>query len=186
LNLNQQLVKGYDFEVGYRLPLGRGEFSARGLLNYQPHNYTIAGLNIGVPIKTENANTLGNSPRLAYNISVGYEVGRWNATVQLRGFGERRGNPAIYNANGSYNAAMVLGPEDAGYDAANTALNTINKNRYPGQYTVNPSVSFKLNNNLGAFLNIDNLFDVGPPPLAVSSIYDLIGRRYRVGVRANY
>lgn len=186
LNLNKQVVEGYDFEVAYRMPLGAGNFNVRGLLNYQPHNYSI---NTFLNLKTENANIIGGSPKLAYNLNLGYDVGRWNTTVQIRGFGERRGNPIVYRADGSIDPSTILGPEDAGYAARlnpSANDNTISKNRYPGQYTINPSVSFRVNENISVFGNVDNLFDVEPPELTSSSIYDLVGRRYRLGVRANY
>ncbi len=186
LNLNLAKVQGYDFEVGYQHLLGPGSFKVRALVNYQPHNYTI---NTYLHQKTENENTLASQPELAYNLNVGYDVGRWNMDVQIRGFAERRGNPVIYNADGSVNSATILGPEDAGYAArfnTSTNDNTISKNRYPGQYFVNPSVTYKVNDNISAYVNIDNLLNVEPPDLTVSSIYDLIGRRYRVGVRASF
>ncbi len=199
LNLNKQVVEGYDFEVAYRMPLGAGNFNIRGLLNYQPHNYSI---NTFLNLKTENANIIGGSPEVAYNVSVGYDVGRWNTIVQIRGFTERRGNAIVYRADGSIDSSTILGPEDgaaynarvaaapaAGAAAAGTvaaSTNTISKNRYPGQYTINPSVSFKVNDNITVFGNVDNLLDVEPPELTFSSIYDLVGRRYRLGVRANY
>jgi outer membrane receptor protein involved in Fe transport len=190
LNLNKIAIQGYDFEVGYRGSIGPGHFSVRGLVNYEPH---VQLLNAYLGQTTEAANVLGQiggqqgaggQPKVAYNISLGYEVGRVDTIVQIRGFSERRGNPIIYNADGSINASTILGPEDPGYNAANA--NTINKNRWPGQFTVNPSVTYKINDKVSAFLNIDNLLDVGPPPLTVNSIYDLIGRRFRLGVRANY
>jgi hypothetical protein len=190
LNLNKIAIQGYDFEVGYRRSIGSGNFSVRALVNYEPH---VQLLNAYLGQTTEAANVLGQiggqqgaggQPKVAYNISLGYELGRVEAIVQIRGFGQRRGNPIIYNADGSINASTVLGPEDPGYNPANA--NTISQNRWPAQYTVNPSVTYKINDKVSAFVNIDNLFDVGPPPLTVNSIYDLIGRRYRAGVRANF
>jgi outer membrane receptor protein involved in Fe transport len=48
-------------------------------------------------------------------------------------------------------------------------------------------VTFKVNENISAFLNIDNLLDKQPPELATAAVvYDMIGRRYRFGVRANF
>jgi outer membrane receptor protein involved in Fe transport len=190
LNLNKIAIQGYDFEIGYRGHFGPGAFTARALINYEPH---VQLLNAYLGQTTEAANVLaqqggqqgaGGQPKLAYNLLFGYEVGKVDAAVQIRGFGQRRGNPIIYNPNGSVNASTILGPEDAGYNAANA--NTINKNRWPGQFTVNPSVTYRFTDKVSAFLNIDNLFNVGPPALSTSGIYDLIGRRYRLGVRANF
>ena len=181
LNLNKAELNGVDYEVGYRGRLGPGAFSVRALVNYQPHNYSI---NKFTGQKTETANTIAGQPKLAYNLSATYIVDRFNFNVQVRGFAERIGNNIIYNADGTVAATSVLGPEDAGYTAARA--NTISKNRYPGQYFVNPSVSYKVNDKITAFVNIDNVFDKSPPPLTTSAIYDLIGRRYRFGLRMNF
>ena len=181
LNLNTSRLNGVDYEVGYRTRLGPGNFSVRALVNYQPHNYSI---NKFTGQKTESANTIAGQPKWAYNLSASYNVDRWNMNVQVRGFGERIGNNLITNTDGTLAATSVIGPEDAGYTAARA--NTISKNRYPGQYFVNPSVSYKVNDNMTAFLNVDNVLNKAPPPLTSSAIYDLIGRRYRIGLRMNF
>ena len=182
LNLNRTAVKGMDFEVGYRMRLGSGNFSVRALANYQPHNEAI---NRFTGQTTDSANTLGSQPKLAYNLSLGYDVGRWGTNVQIRGFSQRRGNNIVYNPDGSVTTSTVLGPEDAGYVAGST--NSTSKNRWPGQYFVNPSASYKVTDKITAFLNIDNVFDREPPALATNAnVYDFLGRRYRLGVRANF
>ncbi len=180
-NLNYQEVEGYDFEVGYRKPMLGGNFSIRGLVNYQPHNFTI---NAATQQKTENANILNGQPELGYNLSFGFDKGPLGLDVQVRGFTGRTGNPVIYSPDGTRSTNTVLGPEDSGYVVTNA--NTININRWPGQYTINPSATYKINDNFTVFANIDNLLDVGPPGLSTSNVYDLIGRRYRFGVRAQF
>jgi outer membrane receptor protein involved in Fe transport len=189
-NLNRIAIQGYDFEAGYRGQIGPGHFTARALINYEPH---VQLLNAYLGQTTEAANVLGQiggqqgaggQPKFAYNLNFGYEVGKLQTNLQIRGFGQRRGNPIIYNADGSVNSSTILGPEDPGYNAANA--NTISKNRWPGQFTVNPGVAYRLTDKITGFVNVDNLFNVGPPELSTNGIYDLIGRRYRVGVRANY
>jgi outer membrane receptor protein involved in Fe transport len=185
-NLNYMEVSGYDFEVGYRESVLGGHFNVRGLVNYQPHSFTI---NASTQQKTESANALNGQPKLAYNLSFGFDKDRWATNVQIRGFTQRLGNPVVYNPDGSINATTIFGPEDAGYAARfNPAVadNTITRNRWPGQFTVNPSVSFKVTDNVSLFANIDNLFNVGPPALSTSNAYDLIGRRFRLGARAEF
>jgi outer membrane receptor for ferrienterochelin and colicin len=199
-NQNRLVVSGYDFELGYNLQIGPGRFSARSLINYQPQNKQVT-LSNGQT--TERANTLGSQPKLGYNLSFGYDVGRLNANLQVRGFGKRRGNNIIYNPDGSINANTILGPEDgdaytarvasaaaAGGAAAGTvaaSTNTINKNRWPAQYFINGGLSFDVNDKVTAYLNVDNLLNKQPPELATSAaLYDFVGRRYRMGARANF
>jgi outer membrane cobalamin receptor len=199
-NLNRLAVKGFDFELAYGRQIGPGRFTARTLVNLQPHNEQVV---FSTGLTTDRANTLGSQPRLAYNLAFGYDVGRWNTNLQVRGFGQRRGNNIVYRADGSIDASTVLGPEDgADYDArvasaaasgaaaAGTvaaSTNTINKNRWPAQYFINGGVSFNVNSHITTFLNVDNLLNKRPPELATSAaLYDFIGRRYRFGVRANF
>jgi outer membrane receptor protein involved in Fe transport len=199
-NVNRLVVQGFDFEAGYNQRIGPGRFTARGLINYQPHNQLVT---FSTGQSTERANTLGSQPKFSYNLSFGYDVGRWNTNLQVRGFGSRLGNNVIYNADGSINANTILGPEDgaaytarvasaaaSGAAAAGTvaaSTNTINKNRWAGQYFINGSVNFDVNSKVSAYLNVDNLLNRKPPELATSAaLYDFIGRRYRVGVRANF
>ena len=180
-NLNTVTVSGYDFETAYRtaMPFGlNGNLTLRALVNYAPHNNTYNPL---TRLTTENSNILNAQPKLGYNLGVGYDNDRIDFNLQFRGFGKRRGNPLIYNADGSLNASTILGPEDAGYVV--TANNTINQNRFAAQVVVNTSLNVKINDKLSVFGNIDNLLDVEPPALTTSNVYDLIGRRYRVGVR---
>jgi outer membrane receptor protein involved in Fe transport len=180
-NLDTVTVEGYDAEVGYRAAALGGHFQVRALVNYQPHNR-----NYGVftHLTTENANVLGNQPKVGYNFSVGFDKGPLTLDVQVRGFTARTGNAVIYNPDGSINSSTVLGPEDAGYLVTNA--NTTNKNRWSGQFTVNPSASFKVKEHVSVFANVDNLFNVGPPTLSTNNTYDLIGRRFRAGVRAEF
>ena len=190
LNLITQSLLGYDFEMGYRMQALGGNFSVRGLLNYQPRNRS---LNPIFNVTTDNANVLNNQPRVGYNLSLGFQKGKWNTDVQIRGFTGRRGNAVLYNADGSVaisptisNTSLytVLGPEDQGYVASNAG--TVSKNRFAGQYLVNPTVNYEVTEKIGVFLAVDNLFDVDPAALSTSPAYDLIGRRYRAGVRAAF
>jgi outer membrane cobalamin receptor len=179
-NLNTLTVSGFDFEVDYRRPMLfdlAGSISLRALLNYEPENRTYNPLS---GITTENADTLGALPQVAGQVNLGYQRDRLFVNVQFQGFGPMRGNPLLYNSP----TPTILGPEDPGYDV--TAANSVNKNRFAGNVYVNPSVEVAINSHLSIFGNIDNLFNVGPPALTVNSQYDYIGRRFRIGVRANF
>ena len=187
MNLNTTTNAGLDFEIAYRArtPLGLpGDINLHALLNYGLVNKTYTPLN-GL---TENdLNSLSTSanvlapPKVAYNIDLGYKTDRLDFNINARGFLSRRGNPLIYNPNGSLSSNTVLGPEDAGYVASNN--NTVNVNRFPGQLLINPGIAYKVTKNLTVFANIDNLFNSGPPAYSNAYVYDLLGRRYRFGVR---
>ena len=204
-NLNRMVVQGFDYEIAYSHAIGPGRFSVRSLMNYQPHNQTIT---FSTGQTQESANTLGGQPKFGYNVSLNYNVARWTAGLQIRGFGRRLGNNITYNADGSINSGTTLGPEDGAAYAARVASapavvvngvvvaaagtvaassGTINKNRWPGAAYVNGSFNYDVTKQVTLFLNVDNLLDKQPPGLALNaSVYDFIGRSYRFGVRGNF
>jgi iron complex outermembrane receptor protein len=204
-NLNRLNVQGFDFEVGYNGLVGPGRLSVRSLMNYQPHNQQTT-FSTGQTV--EMADTLGSQPKFAYNVTFDYNVGRWTPNLQVRGFGQLRGNNITYNADGSINSGTTLGPEDGAAYTARVASapavvvngvtvaaagtvaassGTINKNRWPGAYYLNGGVSFKATSNVQVYLNVDNLLNKQPPALALNAtVYDLVGRSFRFGVRGAF
>ncbi len=204
-NLNRQVVKGLDFELAYGHQVGAGRLSVRSLVNFQPHNEQV---NFLTGQTTDNANTLGSQPRVSYNLNFRYDVGRWNSSLQVRGFGARRGNGITYDARGNITANTTLGPEDGADYAARVAAatavvvggvtvaqagtvaastSTTSKNRWPAANFVNGQVSFAATSKVQVYFNVDNLLNKQPPELSTSaSVYDFVGRRYRFGARANF
>lgn len=181
-NVQTLKINGWDLEAAYKWSNafgGPGALNLRGLINYAPHNKSYNPLN---GTTTEQAGTLAAQPKFSGNFSIGYALDRLSAQVQMRTFGKLRGNNVIYNADGSIASATVLGPEDEAYNVASAT--SISKNRYSGRTYVNPSAQFKLTDKITLYGNVDNVLNTAPPPMTVSAAYDLIGRRYRVGVRA--
>ncbi|MGC3979720.1 MAG: TonB-dependent receptor [Steroidobacteraceae bacterium] len=181
---NSQTLKinGWDLEAAYKWANafgGPGSLNLRGLINYAPHNKSYNPIN---GITTEQAGTLAAQAKVSGNLSIGYTLDQLSAQVQLRAFGKLRGNNVLYSPDGSINAQTMLGPEDDAYNVASST--SISKNEYGGRIYVNPSVQYKLTDKITLYGNVDNAFNTAPPPLTVSTAYDLIGRRYRAGIRA--
>jgi len=180
-------VKGWDFEASYNWPqpLGlSGVFQSRALVNYAPRYRVFNPIN---NTTTEYAGVLSGTvafyqPKLSGNITLNYSTDSFALGLQVRGFSELRGNPVIYDASGNIASATVLGPEDDGYSP--TSPTSVSKNRYPGRIYFNPSVQFKVDDQVTLFANVDNLLNTAPPALTLTPDYDLVGRRYRIGIRA--
>jgi outer membrane receptor protein involved in Fe transport len=73
----------------------------------------------------------------------------------------------------------------------------INKNDYPAYFYLAANVGYDINDNVNAFVKVDNVFNTDPPYLAGNTIiraqaagtagyYDQIGRAFVVGVRLRY
>jgi outer membrane receptor protein involved in Fe transport len=76
-------------------------------------------------------------------------------------------------------------------------MRTVDYNHVPAYYLTDIAFSYAFytdgDRNAEAYLNVDNLFDKDPPPVAISGVayspmtqpalYDVYGRSFRVGVR---
>ena len=87
-------------------------------------------------------------------------------------------------------SGRVIGPEDPGYSI--TLPNSVNTNRVAGRTYVHLSVNYDLSEHFTVFGVVTNIFNATPPPnpTAIGSynpvLYDIVGRNFRIGVRANF
>lgn len=180
LNLNRQDLKGLDIEGSYHLPFGGS--NALDLRALATHTFKLTNSAVVLPGTTTPVNRAGDNglngiPSWVVDGFASLTLNRM--TLNLQGH---------FISAGKYDASLV-GPEDPGYSV--TAVNSINTNRVPSRFYTNIGASFDLmkagNRNLQIYANVTNLFDVMPPPLwngnNNSVYYDVIGRRYRMGVR---
>lgn len=177
LNLNRQELKGLDFEASYRLPLGAGtSLDLRGLATH-----AISFTNSSLPgVNRAGDDGLNGIPSWVADGFATLNIKRLTLTAQ-----------GHFISAGKYDASLI-GPEDAGYSV--TLPNSINTNRVPARFYTNIGASFDLlktgKRTLKIYGNVNNLFDVMPPPLwngnNNSVYYDVIGRRYRMGLRYDF
>ncbi|WP_137679947.1 TonB-dependent receptor plug domain-containing protein [Aurantiacibacter suaedae] len=186
LNLNTLITRGWDVEASYRLPLGNGDLTLRGLATIVDDLTTVDSTGISQDRAGMNGSPVSQPsgvPRYILNGYLTYAAEPFTAQLQVR-----------HIAPGAYNTSLV-GPGDEGYDPL--LPNSINDNHIDAWTYVNLNASYDVwrdgDRNVQLFGVINNLFDKDPPVDAPSSfgptnnvLYDVVGRYYRVGVRFRY
>jgi iron complex outermembrane receptor protein len=201
VNLGSIKVRGFDFELDYRLPLEQvfanagGTLGLRLLANNQydllvQPNSTVPALDYaGQTGPVLGGGNFNPAPDWMFNAFLTYDNGGFNTTVSVR-----RVNPGIYNVE-------RVGPEDAGYDPA--LRNSISTNRVEGRTYINLAMSYEIplgagDQSVEIFGAIENLFDTSPPVapggggLGGSNyptnpvFFDTFGSRFRTGLRVRY
>ncbi|KQN91980.1 TonB-dependent receptor [Sphingomonas sp. Leaf67] len=185
-NAASQLVKGVDIDASYRLALdelfarAEGNFTVRGIATRYIDNL----LDNGVP-GTVVLNSVGvnggqfSTPKWIYRVSAAYDTPDFSITAVGRGVSAGR-----YAANG-IECSTACPPNDANFF-------TYDDNRVSGTFYADLNLTQKIRWD-GAeaqfFVNVTNLFDRWPlllpeTGLAANPTYsDLLGRRFRVGIR---
>lgn len=178
VNLAQLETSGLDIELQYRVPLENGSLSFRALATKV---FTLK--------TTDDSGTTDRAGSLQ-----GSGVPSWTGNVNL----DYSTGPLGLNLNARYFSASIFDVEFVGADSPNfdpTAGNSINYNKFPAAVYLNLSGSYDIevrDNSVQIFGGIDNLLDKQPPQYAAIGIssggnpYDLIGRRYRIGVRVSF
>lgn len=179
VNVASLRVRGLDFDASYRQSLGRllpGSVSIR-VLATRALNYA---LNTGVTM-TEYAGVNGGPfatfaiPKWRTNTTIGYDNDRVSLTATMRTV-----------SAGVYNNAFVEGVD-------------IDHNTIKGATYFDLGGSYRITGdsrrNIEAYFKVDNLLDKSPAVAAgnVSSalqtnptLYDVLGRAYRIGLRVRY
>lgn len=182
-------TRGVDVEASYRTPLNRiaaslpGTIYVRGLATRFIERWSDNGTQPPVNSVGQNSGAL---PKWKYRVTANYALD--DLTIQLTGRGFSSG---VYNNN--YIECATSCP-------ASTALNrTISNNRLPGAFYVDAYLAQKL--RLGGangelYFQANNIFNrdpalVGsgpsdtssPDPGTNRSLYDFLGRTFRIGLR---
>lgn len=191
INIASTLTKGLDIEASYRTSAPdlfgtqNGNFTIRGLAT-RVFNYTnTSGLPNTIPVEQAgvNSNSVGVSiPKWRLYATQSYSNDRFSFTIT-----ERFVSDGVLANNFIECATNCPVP---------TAANpTINNNHVEGATYVDIGATFKVTPKIEFYGKVDNLFNVDPPlvpyyginPYLVRSVnnsmYDLLGRFYRVGVR---
>ncbi len=202
VNLAKLELRGFDFEVDYRLPLADIQADWGGALNIRllaNRQYDfIAQPNPEVP-ETDYAGQSGPvvdggdfnpAPPWLWNAFVSYSNEGFNTTLSWR-----RVSEGIYHIN-------RIGPEDPGYDP--TLENSINTNRVKGASYFNIAMSYQIpigtsgDRHVEVFAAMENIFDRKPSvaPGGGSgagsnyptnpAYFDTFGSRFRTGLRVAY
>lgn len=176
---------GIDFEASYRRHVGPGNLTLRALATYAIEQTTDNGLSA---VTDEAGQNTGNLPEWTYRFSAGYELDSgFSFQAIARGV-----SSGVYDNN--YVVCTTECP------VSTTDYRTINTNKIDGAiyFDMNASYTFKvMNSKAQVFLAIRNLLDKDPVlvangpsgnntgayPQTNRSLYDVLGRTFRMGVR---
>ncbi|MES1984864.1 MAG: TonB-dependent receptor [Pseudomonadota bacterium] len=177
-------TRGIDFEASYRRPAFGGNITLRALASRALELTTKNGVTLDTDSAGENT---GSLPDWTYRLTAGYD----NDSIAFQFVG-RGVSGGVYNNN------YVVCSTDCPVSTADNR--TINRNKIPGAFYLdfNTSYSFEVSNaKMQAFISIRNILNTDPVnvgngptgnntpayPQTNRSLYDVLGRVFRMGVR---
>jgi len=173
VNIATARNRGMDFELGYATSLPRGNLDLRLFATKTIKSERTNGPTI-IRYDGQNNQDLG-IPSWTANGLATYSLDQWSVTAQGR-----------YTSSGNFSNAFV-----EGIDINDNSLPSVFYLNLSGQYEFNLAQhSSKL--RLRVFGSVDNVLDKDPPPVpgtivaTNTNFYDVIGRRYRIGVIVNF
>lgn len=183
-NFATQRARGLDIEASYRANVGSGNVVIRAMATRYLENRTDNGLE--APIDTVGQNSVGGTPTWLYRAQATYANQGFTFNLIGRGISDGVYDPNAVECTSACPASTVTS-------------RTINNNRIAGAFYLDGSVALDLDSGQGQrelFLAVNNLLDKDPPvvangpagsayamPATNQSLYDLLGRTYRVGIR---
>ncbi|MES1975249.1 MAG: TonB-dependent receptor [Pseudomonadota bacterium] len=180
INAASLRTQGWDFEVDYRRSLGAGRVELRALANYVPVARQVDALGNVTNFAGQIGDLNPGEPKLRANITTTYEQGLFSLTLNTHFLG----------------SARLQNNWVSGVD--------VDRNEVPSYATFDLTgiVNFKLGGvPLRLTVGIDNLLDKDPIDVPVIpatvqysapglggrfDLYDPLGRRFRVGLRAKF
>jgi len=176
LNLGTYSLQGLDFEARYTTDLGAGRLSLGAVASYLLHKRIAPSGGTPVDVAGEvGGRNAGGMPDFKATLSANYETDRWGAFVQAR-----------YIDGGLY---------DITFDSQDLSNED---NRIGAVVYLDMSVKYKLDavgTGTEIYAGVDNLLDRKPPVAPADfisnsatnpAIYDVIGRKFFVGVRTKF
>jgi hypothetical protein len=190
INLSSIVTDGFDFEASYAAELSDwvdgvpGEISFRSLGTHVSKFVTDSGIPNKALTESAGANS-GSIAEYTWNNYQNYTVNRFGITLAERWF-----------SDGVRSRSYIQCSTDCPVSTINNP--TINDNKMDGALYVDVGVTYDISKGDGlqatAFFKINNIANVDPVPnpqygsLPISngtnpSLYDTIGRTYRIGIR---
>lgn len=188
-NFARKLVRGIDFDASYRVPLNSifanadGNFTLRGVATRYIENLNDTGIPGVVVLNTVGANGgQFSTPTWVFRASASYDTPDFSITAVARG-----------TSAGKYTANGIECQTGCPITTTSSQFQTYDNNQVSGAFYVDLNLTQKIEikgQGVGeVFFNVSNLFDRWPilvpeTGLAANSTFsDLLGRRFRIGVR---
>ncbi|WP_446654872.1 TonB-dependent receptor plug domain-containing protein [Blastomonas sp.] len=186
-NFSSVKVRGIDFEASYRASIGPGNLTLRAVVSHYIDNITDNGINAPIDLAGQNAGGGDATPSWNYRLSANYDTESWSFNLVGRGF-----------SDGVYNNNFI--ECQSGCPLSTPDFRTINTNHIDGQWYLDLSVTKRFqiaSSEAEVFLYVRNVFDTDPVlvgngptgdntpayPQTNRSLYDVLGRVFRMGVR---
>ncbi len=196
-NLASQEANGIDLEASYAGEMSdivsswTGNFNVRALATHYLKNYSNNGLGTITDTVGQNQNVSGNTsfgpPNWTFLGVLTYINKPFSGTFTMRGI-----SSGVY-ANTNYS---LIGCGTSGCPTSTTTAPTVNDNHVPGSFFMDVSANYEFG-PAQFFISVRNIMDKDPPILAPGtgvpnisqtnlSLYDVLGRTYRAGIRFNF
>ena len=190
-NTSVQRVRGVDIEASYRralstiIPDAPGNMTVRLFATHYLENYTNNGLIPSVDPETVGENSeysTNDTPKWKYFASAIYDQGPTTFSLTARGL-----------SGGTYNNSYITCLVDC--PTSTVAHRTTDDNHIAGAFYLDTSLSYKVTGAATVYLTVENLLNRDPPAVAATqnignapkginqTLYDVIGREFRAGVR---
>lgn len=179
-NYVRRLVRGIDFDAAYRIPVGEGRVTLRGIATRYIENLAVTGVAGSAPVNTVGANGgQFSTPTWIFRGSINYETPTFSATFTGRGISAGK-----YVANGIECTS--------GCPQSTTNFPTYDNNRVSGLFYADLNLTQKVkagSSEAEVFFNVTNLFNRWPLLVpetgnASNTTYsDMLGRQFRIGFR---
>lgn len=183
-NLASIFTDGFDIEASYQFELQDmgvpGNFAVRALATNVKNYITDTGLPGAVPIQNAGVNT-GNTPKWKILATESWDTDKFGLTFTQRWFSDGNFGNQYVECQSSCPVSTVNNP-------------TIDYNHMPGAFYLDIGGTYKVTPQITAFFKVDNLLNhdpTGSPQTNTGidvnpSLYDVLGRMYRMGVRLNF
>ena len=169
-------ARGIDFEASYQIPLGSfGRLTLRGVATHaidMINDTGIAGQQIA-QLAGNNTSEFGAIAKWKGMLIQQLDGDSWRFTVTERFVSSGALDPEAITCTSNCPAPTVQNP-------------TYNFNHIPGAVYVDIGGSYNLTEEVEMYFKVDNLFNHRAPPFGASSLYDVIGRMFRAGVRFEF
>ena len=183
-NLASLKLKGFDIETSYRGSMAGlglpGLFTLRALATHTIDNLTDSGVPGTIPTQGAGVNT-GSTPRWKVLATQGWSTDTASLTLSER-----------WVSNGLYSNEYI--ECQSACRVATTNHPTINNNHMKGALYFDLGATYKFSDNVMAYFKINNLADRNAPTAPGPnvgyglnpSLFDVLGRMYRGGVRFTF
>ena len=181
-------TKGFDIEASYRMPLSGiglpGTFTVRALATHVIDYITDPDVVGALPTNTAGVNGLvggGTTPDWKGLFTQSWDAGKFSLT-----FAQRFISDGVYSND--WIECQTTCP------VATNQRPTVDDNKMEGAIYLDIGGSYDVNDQVSAYLRVDNLLDKDPEPNPLTGVgpginpflYDVLGRIFRVGVRASF